>query len=70
MILFDVIGWQRGLLGISLAVVYFLFVSLINFSPCQKANCVLFVSGGVVGELIQMEEWFLLVSEGVNSNVT
>ena len=51
MILFDVIGWQRGLLGISLAVVYFLFVSLINFPPCQKANCVLFVSGGVVGEL-------------------
>ena len=50
MILFDVIGWQRGLLGISLAVVYFLLVSLINFSPCQKANCVLFVSGGVVGE--------------------
>ena len=49
-ILFDVIGWQRGLLDISLAVVYFLFVSLINFSPCQKANCVLFVSGSVVGE--------------------
>ena len=41
---------MRGLLGISLAVVYFLFVYLINFSPCQKANCVLFVSGGVVGE--------------------
>ena len=49
MILFDVIGWQRGLLGISLPVVYFLLVSLINFSPCQKANCVLFVSGSVVG---------------------
>ena len=44
------VWWQRGLIGISLAVVYFLFVSLINFSPCQKANCVLFVSGGVVGE--------------------
>ena len=28
-----------------------LFVLIINFSPCQKANCVLFVSGGVVGEL-------------------
>ena len=27
-----------------------LFVSLINFSPCQKANCVSFVSGDVVGE--------------------
>ena len=27
-----------------------LFVLTINFSPCQKANCVLFVSGGVVGE--------------------
>ena len=27
-----------------------LFVLIINFSPCQKANCVLFVSGGVVGE--------------------
>ena len=40
-ILFNVIGWQRSLLGMSLAVVYFLFVSLINFSPCQKANCVL-----------------------------
>ena len=44
------VWWQRGLLGISFAVVYFLFVSLINFSPCQIANCVLFVSGGVVGE--------------------
>ena len=27
-----------------------LFVLIINFSLCQKANCVLFVSGGVVGE--------------------
>ena len=27
------VWWQRGLIGISLAVVYFPFVSLINFSP-------------------------------------
>lgn len=45
-------GWQRALLGISLAVAYLLFASLVNFSPCQKAICVLFVSGGVVGELV------------------
>ena len=47
-VLFYVVGRQRGLLGISLAVVYFSFVSLINFSPCQKPNCVLFVLRGVV----------------------
>ena len=53
MILCDVIiGWQRGLLSISLAFVYCWFVFLINFSLCQRANCVLFVSEGVVGELI------------------
>ena len=49
-ILRDVIGWQRGLLSTSLAVVYFSFVFLINFSLCRKAICVLFVSGSVVGE--------------------
>lgn len=42
---FNVIGWQTVLLGISLTVVYFLFVSLINFSPSQKENCVFFVLG-------------------------
>ena len=46
------LGWQRGLLSISLAFVYCWFLFLINFSLCQKANCVLFVSEGVVGELI------------------
>ena len=55
-ILFNVTGWQKGLLGISLAVVYFLFVFLINFSPSQRANCVLFVSGSVVGKVISI--WF------------
>ena len=44
-----VIGWQRGLLGISLNVVYFSFVFLTNFSVCQKANCYLFVSGVQLG---------------------
>ena len=38
----------------TLAVVYFSFVFFnfffMNFSLCQKANCVLFVSRGVVGE--------------------
>ena len=33
-----------------------LFVLIINFSPCQKANCVLFVSGGVVGEFSAMKK--------------
>ena len=46
------LGWQRGLVSISLAFVYCWFVFLINFSLRQKANCVLFVSEGVVGELI------------------
>ena len=46
-ILCDVIGWQRGLLGISVAFVYCWFVILINFSLCPKGNCVLSVSGGV-----------------------
>ena len=56
MILCDVIGWQRGLLGISLAFVHFWLINLtvhcwlINFSLRQKANCVLFVSEGVVRE--------------------
>ena len=45
MILFNVIGWQRALLGISLAVGYLLFVSLVNFSPCHKANCLICVRG-------------------------
>ena len=49
-ILCDVTGWQRGLLGISLAFVYCWFAFLINFSLCPKANCVLSVSGGVDGE--------------------
>ena len=49
-ILCDVTEWQRGLLGISLAFVYCLFVFVINLSLCPKANCVLFVSGGVDGE--------------------
>ena len=48
---FNVIGWQTVLLGISLTVNYFLFVSLINLSSFQKANCVFFVLGIVVGEL-------------------
>ena len=42
--------WQRGLSGISWAVFYFLFIFLIIFSLCWKANCVLFVSGGIVRE--------------------
>ena len=49
-ILCDVVGWQKGLLGISLAFVYCWFIFLINFSLCQKANYVLFVSEGLVGE--------------------
>ena len=59
-ILRNVIGWQRGLFGISLAVVYFSFVFLINFSQYQKVNCVLFVSGGIVGELVSFgfASWF------------
>ena len=48
----DVIGWQRGLLGISLAFVYCWFIFLINFSLSQKVNCVLFLSEGIVGELL------------------
>ena len=55
-ILFNVIGWQTVLLGISLTVVYFLFVSLINFSPSQKANCVFFCvrdrSWGIIIKII------------------
>ena len=47
-ILCDVIGWQRGLLGISLAFAYCWFVFLINFTH----NCVLFVSGGLVEEMV------------------
>ena len=50
MILCDVIVWRRGLLGTSLAFVYCCFVFSINFSLCPKANCLLSVSGGVVGE--------------------
>ena len=52
-ILCDVIGWQRGLLGISLAFVHCWLINLtvhcwlINFSLRQKANCVLFVSEGI-----------------------
>ena len=34
-----------------------LFVLIINFSPCQKANCVLFVSGGVVGEFMLQQSY-------------
>ena len=49
-ILCDVIGWQRGLLSISLAFVYCWFVFLTTVSLCPKMNCVLSVSGGVVGE--------------------
>ena len=49
-ILCDVKGWQKGLLGISLAFVYCWFIFLKNFSLCQKANYVLFVSEGLVGE--------------------
>ena len=55
-ILCDVIGWQRGLLGISLAFVHCWLINLtvhcwlINFSLRQKAYCVLFVSEGVVRE--------------------
>ena len=49
-LLCDVIGWQRGLLGISLAFVYCWFAFVINFSLCQKVNCVLFVIEGIVGE--------------------
>ena len=59
MILRNVIGWQRGLFGISLAVVYFSFVFLINFSQYQKVNCFLFVSGGIVGELVSFGKGFL-----------
>ena len=51
-LLCDVIGWQRGLLGISLAFVYCCFIFLINFSLSQKVNCVLFLSEGIVGELL------------------
>ena len=59
MILRNVIGWQKGLFGISLAVVYFSFVFLINFSQYQKVNCVLFVSGSIVGELVSLGKGFL-----------
>ena len=49
-ILCDVIEWQRGLLSISLAFVYCWFVFSTTVSLCPKVNCVLSVSGGVIGE--------------------
>lgn len=51
MILPDVMGWQGGLLTMSLAVVYFSVVFLINLISVPKIElCFIFV-GGVVGEL-------------------
>ena len=40
-----------------------LFVLIINFSPCQKANCVLFVSGALLGNLPPLDKH---VFKGIN----